>query len=120
MTDDTKSNIINFPEEKIHRNLNRRPENFDELEQTFNESKSELAYIITEEIMALIGPIFFRLGFPEIAKNDYTMIKNLIFSTMCREYGVYHPFQSLADNIHNIDERELIKFILNKISDKNK
>jgi hypothetical protein len=104
------NNVIQFP--KKNNNINRDDIEIEEISRNVTMMKQ---YHIQETIANLAPIIFnnleiagFSIGDDEDDEiiRDGAFIVESIRSILCKHYGIYHPFQQIADNIFEPDEEE--------------
>jgi hypothetical protein len=103
------SNVIPFPKKNVH--IKEQPL----VEDITRNIEMMRQYHIQETIATLAPMIFNQLevaGF-EISDEEETDIKDGAFiieslrSLMCKYYGIYHPFQQIAENVFSPDQEEI-------------
>ena len=104
------NNVVQFP--KKNNNHNREEAKIEEISRNVEMIKH---YHIQETISNLAPIIFNSLevaGFDisddenEEIVRDGAFIVESIRSILCKHYGIYHPFQQIADNIFEPDGEE--------------
>jgi len=112
--DNNNNNIIPFPK----KNIKIRSENSPNLEEIQNNLEMMKHYHIQETIATVIPIIFNQLdisGFyvPDEESEDETadikegaLIVESIRSLMCKHYGMYHPFQRIAEDVFIQDQED--------------
>ena len=102
------NNIIIFPRE--NKNIQKQ-KSVEEINQNIEMMKH---YHIQETITNIIPIVFNQLeiaGF-QVSSEDSTDVKDGAFiveslrSLMCKYYGIYHPFQQIADQVFSPDDEE--------------
>ena len=103
------NNIVVFPKSYVH------PSDQQKLEDIQHNLEMMKQYHIQETITNLAPMIFNQLdiaGFGIIEEDidedikDGAFIIEALRSLMCKHYGIYHPFQLLAENIFSVNEDE--------------
>ena len=103
------NNIVVFPKSYVH------PSDQQKLEDIQHNLEMMKQYHIQETITNLAPMIFNQLdiaGFGIIEEDidedikDGAFIIEALRSLMCKHYGIYHPFQLLAENVFSVNEDE--------------
>ena len=104
MKNNVANNVVNFPK----KNINSPEETSKKLEEIQHNIEMMQHYHIQETILNLAPIIFNQLdvaGFGLAEGEEDEDIKDGAFiieslrSMMCKYYGIYHPFQRVAENI---------------------
>jgi len=104
------NNVILFPK----KNLNAKPT----LEMKEIEKNMEMMkHYHIQETIATVAPIIFNqmdlAGFNLGEENEISSIKDGAFiveslrSMMCKYYGIYHPFQQIAESVFTAETEDL-------------
>lgn len=104
------NNVIQFP--KKNNNINRDDVAIEEIARNVTMMK----HYHIQETIANLAPIIFNnleiAGFGISDDEDTEIVRDGAFiveairSILCKHYGIYHPFQQIADNIFEPDDEE--------------
>jgi hypothetical protein len=103
------NNVVVFPKSYVH------PTDQQKLEDIQHNLEMMKQYHIQETITNLAPMIFnqldiagFGLAEEDIDEDikDGAFIIEALRSLMCKHYGIYHPFQVLAENVFSVNEDE--------------
>lgn len=104
------NNVIQFP--KKNNNINRDDVAIEEIARNV----SMMKHYHIQETIANLAPIIFNnleiAGFGISDDEDTEIVRDGAFiveairSILCKHYGIYHPFQQIADNIFEPDDEE--------------
>jgi len=103
------NNVILFPKE--NKNL-QKIISIDEIDHNIEQMS---LYHIQETITNLVPMIFTQLEISGFAPSEEEILEDIkdgafiveaIRSILCKHYGIYHPFQRIADNIFEKDDKE--------------
>jgi hypothetical protein len=108
MAKKTSNNIVSFPQK--HTNA----KNIQNIEEIQNNLEMMRHYHIQETILNMAPMIFNQLdiagfGLDEELDGDVkdgAFIIEALRSLMCKYYGIYHPFQDVAEKIFSEEEEE--------------
>lgn len=103
------NNVILFPKE------NKNLQKIISIDEIHHNVEQMSLYHIQETITNLIPLIFTQLEISGFAPSDEEIIEDLkdgaffveaLRSMLCKHYGIYHPFQRIADEIFEIQDDE--------------
>jgi hypothetical protein len=104
------NNVIQFP--KKNNNINRD----DVVIEEISRNVAMMKHYHIQETIANLAPIIFNnlevAGFGISDDEDTEIVRDGAFivesirSILCKHYGIYHPFQQIADNIFEPDDEE--------------
>lgn len=104
------NNVIQFP--KKNNNINRDDLAIEEISRNV----AMMKHYHIQETIANLAPIIFNnlevAGFGISDDEDAEVVRDGAFiveairSILCKHYGIYHPFQQIADNIFEPDDEE--------------
>jgi hypothetical protein len=104
------NNVIQFPKK------NNRIQNNEVVLEDITKNVQMMKHYHIQETIANLAPIIFNnlevAGFGISDDEDTEIVRDGAFiveairSILCKHYGIYHPFQQIADNIFEPDEEE--------------